>query len=231
MAVPRVIIIAGPYGAGKTTFARQYLPNEGKCKTFLNADLIAEGISPFDPAAKMSKAVKILLNEIELNLERRDSFALESTLSSKTYINLIPQWRGRGFEVEIIFLHLPSVALSIARTQNREALGGGPPVLQPLVERRFERGWHKFNTYYKSLVDRWQLFDTGSEVPRVVDDHEVNYADSQYTQNALRRAANDARSHARQHQGKLYYFIDNQVQVVDGSQTLNLKEDTVKLDG
>lgn len=81
----KVIIIAGPNGVGKTTFAREYLPNETNCPTFINADLIAAGLAPFSPETAAANAARLMLKEIGLNVKAGNSFAIETTLSSKTY--------------------------------------------------------------------------------------------------------------------------------------------------
>jgi len=75
-------------GAGKTTFAKEFLPHEVKCLRFYNADEIARGLSPLDPSAGAIKAGRLLLNEIRESMDRRETFALESTLSGKTYIRI-----------------------------------------------------------------------------------------------------------------------------------------------
>src|SRR5207237_780428 len=93
----RIIIIAGPNGAGKTTFARQFLPNEAGCPNFVNADLIAAGLSPFDPDAAAVQAGRLMLAEIRRYLQAGESFAFETTLSGKSYARQIPQWREAGY--------------------------------------------------------------------------------------------------------------------------------------
>ena len=96
---PILYLIAGCNGAGKTTFAKQFLPHEVKCLNFLNADLIAQGLSPLNPPAASLKAGRLLLEEFRRFVLRRETFALESTLSGKTYINLLKLAKRRGFQV------------------------------------------------------------------------------------------------------------------------------------
>jgi len=93
---PTIYLIAGCNGAGKTTFATEFLPKEVKCLRFLNADEIARGLSPLDPSASAVKAGRLLLAEIRDSLARRETFALESTLSGKTYIRLLQRARRFG---------------------------------------------------------------------------------------------------------------------------------------
>lgn len=106
---PRILIIAGPNGAGKTTFAREYLPHEGDCPDFINADLIAAGLSPFAPNRAALQAGRLMLAEIQRRVDSCESFAFETTLSGRSYARQIPVWRQLGYRVEIIFLRLSAV--------------------------------------------------------------------------------------------------------------------------
>ena len=100
----RIIIVAGPNGAGKTTFAREYLLKEANCPDFVNVDLIAAGLSPFDPDRAAIRAGRIMLSEIERRVRKGESFAFETTLSGQIYARLIPRWRKAGYRVKLIFL-------------------------------------------------------------------------------------------------------------------------------
>src|SRR5271157_4069056 len=102
--MPKLYIIAGPNGAGKTTFAKEFLPNHAKCSNFVNADLIAAGLSPFTPSMVSIKAGKLLLAEIDNFISRRMEFAFETTLAGKTYVNLIKEAKAKGYFIHIIFL-------------------------------------------------------------------------------------------------------------------------------
>lgn len=163
----RVIIIAGPNGAGKTTFARNFLLREEGWKNFINADLIAEGISPLNPEAAAMRAGELMLAEIRRCVEQRESFAMETTLSGRSYARQIPQWRGAGFRVELIFLRLRSVRLAISRVKSRVARGGHH-VPASVVRRRFHRGLHNFEELYRPLVDHWILFDNSESPTRLI---------------------------------------------------------------
>src|SRR5687768_11916716 len=94
---PKIIIIAGPNGAGKTTFAQEYLPREADCPDFINADLIARGLSPFAPDKAAMQAGRIMLEEIAARVGRRENFAFETTLSGLSYSQHIPRWRKAGY--------------------------------------------------------------------------------------------------------------------------------------
>ena len=120
----RVIIIAGPNGAGKTTFAREFLPKEADCPVFLNADLIAAGLAPFSPETVAIRAGRLMLQEMQRHFIAHQSFAFETTLSGRTYLRLIEQWRAAGYRVKLIFLQLDSPEEAIARVAHRVQQGG-----------------------------------------------------------------------------------------------------------
>lgn len=165
---PRVVVIAGPNGAGKTTFAEDFLPREAHCTEFINADLIARGLSPFDPGKAAYQASKIMLTEINSRIARRKTFAFETTLSGRIYAEKIKRWRKSGYHVKIVFLSLPTVALTLARIRSRVAQGGHD-VPEADVRRRFDRGLKNFEAVYKKLVDAWILYDNSGTVPVVLD--------------------------------------------------------------
>lgn len=104
MKKKKIIIIAGPNGAGKTTFAEEFLPNEADCPNFVNADLIAAGLSPFVPEVAAIKAGRLMLEQIHGHVRKGDSFAFETTLSGKLYAQLTPQWQAKGYAVKLFFL-------------------------------------------------------------------------------------------------------------------------------
>jgi predicted ABC-type ATPase len=120
----RIIILAGPNGAGKTTFAREYLLKEAHCPDFVNVDLIAAGLSPFDPARAAIRAGRIMLAEIQRRIRKGESFAFETTLSGHMYARLIPEWRSADYQVRLIFLSLPNPEIAVARVAARVAQGG-----------------------------------------------------------------------------------------------------------
>jgi predicted ABC-type ATPase len=166
--MPKIIIIAGPNGAGKTTFAREFLPNEAACPTFVNADLIAAGLSPFAPEAAAVRAGRIMLEQIAEHVRRRQSFAFETTLSGMAYARHIPEWRGLGYRVELFFLTLPNPEDAIKRVAMR-VRQGGHNILETVIRRRFASGTDHFQHIYKPLVDEWTLYDNSGTEPLVLD--------------------------------------------------------------
>ncbi len=162
MSTPPVFhIIGGPNGAGKTTFAKEYLPNEANCLRFHNSDEIATGISPFNPAAAQTQAARILLTSLKESISRKETFALESTLSGKTYPRYIKQAQAAGFIVHLHYLNLPSADESWARVLTRVE-EGGHSVPKDAVYRRFPRCKSNFLNIYLPLADNWFFWDASS---------------------------------------------------------------------
>jgi predicted ABC-type ATPase len=164
----RIIIIAGPNGAGKTTFAREFLPQEAGCPVFINADLIAAGLSPFAPERAALQAGRLVLENITHHVARRESFACETTLSGTGYARHIPQWRQLGYLVELHFLSLPSVDMAIRRVASR-VQQGGHDIPVDVIRRRFGAGIRLLNSTYKSLVDHWSVYDNSNGEPTLLD--------------------------------------------------------------
>lgn len=163
-----IIILAGPNGAGKTTFARSFLPQEANCLRFINADLIAAGLSPFAPEAAALKASRLMLSEMEKCVKRRESFAFETTLSGMAYLARIRQWRSMGYEVSLYFLTLPSPEMAILRVAAR-VRQGGHSITESVIRRRFAAGLTNFETIYKFEVDHWAQYDNVGDRPVLID--------------------------------------------------------------
>ncbi|MDD2367482.1 MAG: zeta toxin family protein [Desulfuromonadaceae bacterium] len=163
----KIVIIAGPNGAGKTTFAREFLPNEGNCPTFINADLIAAGISPFAPESVSIRAGRLMLDEIDDRVRNCKSFAFETTLSGRSYLHKIRQWQELGYHVKLLFLSLPNADVAIARVAARVSQGGHN-IPENIIRRRFDSGLKNFDTMYKQQVDAWMLYDNSESKPRIL---------------------------------------------------------------
>jgi len=160
---PNIYIIAGPNGAGKTTFARAYLPKYAVCRNFINADLIAQGMSPFSPEAAAFRAGRLVLEEIKLYVSKRADFGFETTLSGRSYLKLIRDLKRAGYKAHFFFLWLPTVELALSRIKDRVSQGGHD-VPEADVRRRFERSTKNFMLHYRPLADSWFLLD-GSMLP------------------------------------------------------------------
>ena len=163
----RCIIIAGPNGAGKTTFATEFLPRKRGITRFVNADLIAAGLSPLAPARAQMSAGRLFLREMDRYAAAREDFGFESTLSGRTYLSRIEQWKDRGYHIEIVFLWLPSAELAKARVAARVREGGHNVPAVDIV-RRYQRGWENFERLYAGLADAWSVFDNSVAPIRVL---------------------------------------------------------------
>jgi predicted ABC-type ATPase len=160
----RILIIAGPNGAGKTTFAKEYLPNEAGCPIFVNADLIAEGLSPFQPDIVAIRAGRLMLSQINEHVRKGESFAFETTLSGRVYAQRVPRWQRQGYQVKLFFLRLPIPEMAITRVKQR-VREGGHDVPEAVIRRRFHSGWRNFENIYRDLVDEWVLYDNSGVQP------------------------------------------------------------------
>jgi predicted ABC-type ATPase len=164
----RVLILAGPNGAGKTTFAQEFLIGDAECPTFVNADLIAEELSPKQPARAAMRAGRLMVHRIREAAARGESFAFETTLADRNFARSVPQWRVAGYRVTLWFLSLPSPEAAIMRVAERVAQGGHSVPVE-VVRRRFRAGWSNFETVYKPVVDGWLLYDNSGAQPVLLD--------------------------------------------------------------
>ena len=159
-----IYIIAGPNGAGKTTFARRFIPATANITQFVNADLIASGLSPFAPEREAVQAGKLMLRQIDKLVAQGESFSFETTLSGRSYARMIPQWQAKGYAVHLLFLTLPDAETAIARVAARVAQGGHS-IPEDVIRRRFVAGLRNFDSVYKMLVNDWMLYDNKGQHP------------------------------------------------------------------
>lgn len=167
MKTKNAYIIAGPNGSGKTTFAREFLPNYVQCPNFVNADLIAQGLAPFEPQNVAIKAGKLVLRQIHDFIKEEVDFAFETTLSGKSYINLFKHLKEKGYKLNLYFLWIPTPSLAIARIKERVSEGGHHVPSQD-VRRRFVRSIDNFFNLYEPLLDSWLLFNNAESLPILV---------------------------------------------------------------
>jgi len=167
MKAGNAYIIAGPNGSGKTSFATEFLPDFVNCPNFVNADLIAKGLAPFQPNRAAIKAGKLVLQQIHEYSRRGVDFAFETTLSGKSYINLLKALKTKGYTLHLFFLWIPSPELAIKRIKNR-VLEGGHNVPDEDVRRRFVRGIANFFNLYETIFDTWTVFDNSGPKPVLI---------------------------------------------------------------
>ncbi|EWH08051.1 hypothetical protein DS2_19336 [Catenovulum agarivorans DS-2] len=165
--MPKCWIIAGPNGAGKTTFALEYLANVVGCTHFINADLIAAGLSPLAPEQELITAGKLLLKEVENCIHKKKDFAVETTLAGKNYLKLIKRLKAQNWDVDLIYLALPSVELSKERVTER-VKHGGHNIPVTALERRFGKSLKNLFEEYSKRVDNCVCFINHLNSPEIV---------------------------------------------------------------
>ena len=165
---PQVIILGGPNGAGKSTAAPQLLVDELGVTEFVNADVIARGLSGFSPELVAIRAGRILLERIHELAGQRSSFAFETTLASRTFAPFIARLRREGYAVRVNVLWLPSAQMAIDRVAERVRMGGHR-VPDETIRRRYVAGLRNFFNLYLQLADDWFFFDNSQDPgPRLI---------------------------------------------------------------
>ena len=160
---PKLYIIAGPNGAGKTTFAGTFLPRETTSREFVNADEIALRISPSRPEAAAFQAGREMLERIKALADQRTDFAIETTLSGKSYALLLRKLKASGYEIHLFFLWLPDVQMAIDRVADR-VRKGGHNIPQTVIRRRYAAGIRNLFDVYRPILNSWTLFDNSRDV-------------------------------------------------------------------
>ena len=158
-------IISGCNGAGKTTASYTVLPEVLHCKEFVNADEIARGLSPFNPESVAIEAGRLMLQRIEDLLVKDESFSIETTLATKSYINLVRRAQVKGYTVRLLFFWLNSPELALQRIAERVAKGGHN-IPEPIVRRRYVTGISNLFRLFMSVVDSWEIYDN-SKYPAI----------------------------------------------------------------
>lgn len=155
---PQVIVIAGPNGAGKTSAAPDLLRDAVGVHAFVNVDVIAEGLSGFRPEDVAFEAGRIMLARARELAERREHFALESTLAGRTLHTFLNRLSAQGYQNHIFYLWLPSADLAVTRVRLRVE-AGGHDVPEAVIRRRFGRSLRNFERLYRPNATTWRLYD------------------------------------------------------------------------
>ena len=164
---PVFVILAGPNGAGKTTGALSILPQELRIVHFVNADLIARGLSPLKPALADFDAARMMLERMRELRDRQESFAIETTLASKSLVPFLRECTMTGYETRLIFVALDNPETAIRRVAIRVAKGGHD-IPEETIRRRFFRGLRNFFDMYRQEVDHWTLLDNSGDCWKII---------------------------------------------------------------
>lgn len=161
----KLYIIGGCNGAGKTTASYTVLPEILNCREFVNADEIAHGLSPFNPGNVTIESGKLMLRRIKDLLGRDETFAVETTLATRSYVNLVHQAHEKGYIVTLVFFWLRTPELALHRVAER-VRNGGHDIPVPTTRRRYAAGIKNLFNLYAPEVDGWFVYDN-SDTPRV----------------------------------------------------------------
>ena len=157
-------IISGCNGAGKTTASYTVLPEILNCREFVNADEIARGLSPFNPSSVAIEAGRLMLQRIEELLKRNETFSIETTLATRSYVNLVKQAQEQGYSIRLLFFWLSTPELAVKRVAERVSKGGHD-IPQDIIRRRYVAGINNLFKLFMPIVNYWAIFDN-SETPR-----------------------------------------------------------------
>lgn len=167
--MPRLYIISGCNGAGKTTASYSLLPEMLDCREFVNSDEFAKGLSPFDPSKASIQASRYMIMKIRYLLKRQQDFAIETTLATRTLLKTVRMAQNAGYTVTLLYFWLNSPELAIERVRARVE-AGGHDIPEETIRRRYNVGIYYFFNTYAPICERWILADN-SQVPfRVIAD-------------------------------------------------------------
>lgn len=179
---PTCYVIGGPNGAGKTTFAMDYLPEIAGCNNYINADMIAYGISPLDSVSVQLEAGRIFLNEVHKNIERRVDFAFETTLAGRSYIKLLKKLKEDGWKIVLFFLWIPDADFSKDRVRQRVE-EGGHDIPDEAIYRRYPRIMNNLLNIYMPLCDKITCYNNSFPEPILI--FEINEEGSNIIDNEI----------------------------------------------
>src|SRR2546426_1175140 len=165
--MPTLYVIAGPNGVGKTTFADKYLPDEARQLEFVNADLIARGLSPYDPDSASIEAGKIALRRMRELIGHRVGFTWETTMSGRTAVGWLREARDAGYFLKTYFLWVRDPETTVRRIRQR-VVEGGHNIPEDVSRRRFFKTIQNFFLLYRPLMTSWKLLENEQTGPRLL---------------------------------------------------------------
>lgn len=156
--MPKLFIISGCNGAGKTTASYTLLPELLDCREFVNSDEFAKSLSPFDPSVASVSASRYMALKIKYLLERNSDFAIETTLATRSLLGIIKEAKAKGYSVTLLYFWLSSPEMALERVRDRVKTGGHN-IPDDVVRRRYYMGIKYFFETYSPICDRWVLAD------------------------------------------------------------------------
>ncbi|MDY6418208.1 MAG: zeta toxin family protein [Bacteroidales bacterium] len=156
--MPKLYIISGCNGSGKTTASYTLLPDLLNCREFVNSDEFAKSFSPFDPGAASVTASRYMLMKINYLLERKADFAIETTLATRSLLQIVRQAQQQNYETTVLYFWLNSPELAIERVRDRVE-SGGHHIPDAVIRRRYVMGLQYLFDVYIPVIDRWILAD------------------------------------------------------------------------
>jgi predicted ABC-type ATPase len=226
---PSVYVVAGPNGAGKSTFARLFLPDYADCREFVNADLIAAGLSPFNPEGQAIQAGRLMLERIEALARQKIDFGFETTLAGRSWMPLLHKLREQGYRLNMFFLWLSSAELAVSRVEER-VRAGGHSVPEAVIRRRFVRGIRNFLDIYQQTVDGWLICDNSDAEPCTQDGNGLSKISGKARQ-AMQDAVKSAIAEHWRAGRPVYIWRDEQVMALFGDGTCVPAAEVKKLEG
>lgn len=172
MTRPTLYIIAGCNGAGKTTASYSVLPDLLECREFVNADEIARGLSPFNPESVAIEAGRLMIQRIESLVGQRKTFAIETTLATRSYAALVHKVHDLGYNVILLFFWLPSPEIAVKRVAKRVS-EGGHNIPSETIYRRYRLGLQNFFEIFIDIVDSWSFYDNLNTPVELANDDEI----------------------------------------------------------
>lgn len=165
--MPTIYIIAGPNGAGKTTASSILLPKFLNCREFVNADSIASGLSPFQPETVSIHAARIMLTRIKELINEKANFAFETTLTTKSYINILETAKEKNYKIILFYFWINSVELALERIADR-VKNGGHDIPEEVVRRRYTRSLDNLVNLFFPITDYWFILNNSENKPKLI---------------------------------------------------------------
>ena len=161
---PKLLIVGGSNGAGKSTFAVPYAAQLGV--PFLNADVLTKRYADAGETQPLIKAAREFMRVLDEAIERGESVCIETTLSGRYIRGVVERAKSRGFRVELFFLFLTGPEIAVRRVAARVDKGGHDVPAED-IRRRFDRTFDNFHAL-RDEVDLYEIYLAGNGNPQLV---------------------------------------------------------------